>query len=1035
MTVINTNVGALQARTYAMAAGENMQKAMERLSSGLRINSAADDAAGLAVANKMESQLRGMNVAIRNSQDGISLVQTAEAGMSEISNMVIRMRELAVQMNNGVYTASDRENAQLEISALLAEVNKIAENTAFNDVKVLNGTYSADIRAGNTNVEVITVAIDSMRTDSLAATAPISVSNEASGTSENYTTTTSSATVSVTEGFRVNIAATTPSASGTALEKFANLTDYSGGTYALKDSDGNAVSGWTIDTSTGSIISSAQVDFDAVTAANNKKEFVREYSANGVTFKENITLNISQDTSKTLNRSATSTILVGKSDTLTINAVDPADVSGGAITYTSNTVSQGSLSAELAAFIDVAGNANGTFALTGTDAADFDLDTATGQITLKSSNNFTASASLTLTYTAENGDAFVETIVLTQDAYSASGDSQALSLNMGDSGDITFDVTSNSFVSDDFLAAVAAATGKGETVTYAIANSSNPAAIANTTTSATTYTIAQSDASTADHFEVVATFSGGGSFTETVTLTVADTTTASAVTAKTFDVSSDYTASATETTLPMTAQSGADGSIDLSSSSTSVSNEFLKALARAGAGGNLNVTSASTSLNGGVTGELGSGVTSINVDGGTVTAADQIVIQVRDASDVVLHTETIIAGVITGGTPFAIGTVAVEDKSTRTHTAATTALAIDLAAGKNLTFDLTSTEFVTQSLIDAAARITADADADTVAYKLSSAVNNINGNITSISGTSFVINSSAVDANDFVIEVFNGSDVYHTETVGITVTNVNATTSAASSDTASIANIATTLANAGGTTSAVGDAGVDSSNSVSVGTSDSTNGPSARAETALAVVEANSVEVKLAALSSEIGTYVAANTGGTFSLTGADKDLFTIGTDGNVTSKAGVDFEKPTDAGKNNTYNFEVNYTKGNDSFKEIVTLSVTNFVGDDGDTLKDVNLATQNGAATAVTILDTALNQISSSQAKLGAIQNRLQHNIDNLSMASMLTETARGRIVDADFARETSELSKQQILNQAATSMLAQANQSKQSVLALLQ
>ena len=484
MTVINTNVGALQARTYAMAAGENMQKAMERLSSGLRINSAADDAAGLAVANKMESQLRGMNVAIRNSQDGISLVQTAEAGMSEISNMVIRMRELAVQMNNGVYTASDRENAQLEISALLAEVNKIAENTAFNDVKVLNGTYSADIRAGNTNVEVITVAIDSMRTDSLAATAPISVSNEASGTSENYTTTTSSATVSVTEGFRVNIAATTPSASGTALEKFANLTDYSGGTYALKDSDGNAVAGWTIDTSTGSIISSAQVDFDAVTAANNKKEFVREYSANGVTFKENITLNISQDTAKTLNRSATSTILVGKSDTLTINAVDPADVSSGAITYTSNTVSQGSLSAELAAFIDVAGNANGTFALTGTDAADFDLDTATGQITLKSANNFTASASLTLTYTAENGDAFVETIVLTQDAYSASGDSQALSLNMGDSGDITFDVTSNSFVSDDFLAAVAAATGKGETVTYAIANSSDTAAIANATAGA-----------------------------------------------------------------------------------------------------------------------------------------------------------------------------------------------------------------------------------------------------------------------------------------------------------------------------------------------------------------------------------------------------------------------------------------------------------------------------------------------------------------------------------------------------------------------
>ena len=105
MTVINTNVGALPPGLISIKLMTAMQKSMERLSSGLRINSAADDAAGLAVANKMESQLRGMNVAIRNSQDGISLVQTAEAGMGEISNMVIRMRELAVQMNNGVYTS------------------------------------------------------------------------------------------------------------------------------------------------------------------------------------------------------------------------------------------------------------------------------------------------------------------------------------------------------------------------------------------------------------------------------------------------------------------------------------------------------------------------------------------------------------------------------------------------------------------------------------------------------------------------------------------------------------------------------------------------------------------------------------------------------------------------------------------------------------------------------------------------------------------------------------------------------------------
>ena len=89
MTVINTNVGALNARVAALGAQSGMEKAMQRLSSGLRINQAADDAAGLAVATKMESQLRGINMAIRNSNDGISLVQTAESGMGEISNMVI----------------------------------------------------------------------------------------------------------------------------------------------------------------------------------------------------------------------------------------------------------------------------------------------------------------------------------------------------------------------------------------------------------------------------------------------------------------------------------------------------------------------------------------------------------------------------------------------------------------------------------------------------------------------------------------------------------------------------------------------------------------------------------------------------------------------------------------------------------------------------------------------------------------------------------------------------------------------------------
>ena len=101
-------------------------------------------------------------MAMRNSKDGISLVQTAESAMQEVSNMVRRMRELAVQMDNGVYTAKDRDNAQLEINALLAEIDKVAANTRFNDVALLDGSYDKTIRSGNTNAETTRIRLNSL---------------------------------------------------------------------------------------------------------------------------------------------------------------------------------------------------------------------------------------------------------------------------------------------------------------------------------------------------------------------------------------------------------------------------------------------------------------------------------------------------------------------------------------------------------------------------------------------------------------------------------------------------------------------------------------------------------------------------------------------------------------------------------------------------------------------------------------------------------------------------------------------------------
>ena len=134
---INTNILAMTAQRNLSRSQNTMATAMQRLSSGLRVNSAKDDAAGLAIAERMNSQVRGMNVAIRNANDGISLAQTAEGGLNEIGSMLQRMRELAVQSANGTNSSSDRENLSLEYKQLALEIARISDTTKFNGVEII----------------------------------------------------------------------------------------------------------------------------------------------------------------------------------------------------------------------------------------------------------------------------------------------------------------------------------------------------------------------------------------------------------------------------------------------------------------------------------------------------------------------------------------------------------------------------------------------------------------------------------------------------------------------------------------------------------------------------------------------------------------------------------------------------------------------------------------------------------------------------------------------------------------------------------
>ena len=139
MTVINTNVSATLASNAINRNDRAMTTAMERLSTGLRINSAADDAAGLAIASRMRSQVDGLEQAARNANDGISMIQVAEGAVSEISNILGRMKELAVQSASGTYSATDRTALNLEFQQLIAEVDRISKNTQWNGMTILDG--------------------------------------------------------------------------------------------------------------------------------------------------------------------------------------------------------------------------------------------------------------------------------------------------------------------------------------------------------------------------------------------------------------------------------------------------------------------------------------------------------------------------------------------------------------------------------------------------------------------------------------------------------------------------------------------------------------------------------------------------------------------------------------------------------------------------------------------------------------------------------------------------------------------------------
>ena len=184
MPSINTNVAAIKARSNLDRVQREMDTSIARLSSGKRITRAADDSAGMAIAGRMESQIRGLNMSIRNAKDGQSLVDTQEGALQEVSAMLQRMRELAVQSANGIASDADRDYLQLEFTQLFNEIEAVSQNTKFNDTRVISGAsfnFYSDIDVAGADISV--TGMKAMATALMTSISSVSISSTQSATS------------------------------------------------------------------------------------------------------------------------------------------------------------------------------------------------------------------------------------------------------------------------------------------------------------------------------------------------------------------------------------------------------------------------------------------------------------------------------------------------------------------------------------------------------------------------------------------------------------------------------------------------------------------------------------------------------------------------------------------------------------------------------------------------------------------------------------------------------------------------------------
>jgi flagellin len=964
MTVINTNVKSLVAQSALAANNNKLATAMERLSTGSRINSAKDDAAGLAISTRMESQVRGLNAAVRNANDGISLLQTAEGAMDEIGNMLQRMRELSVQASSDVNNSADRAGLDAEVQQLKAEIDRVVSTTRFNDKKLLDGSLNGSLQVGAKAGETVEVNIANVSTLALGTVSGVSTTGaviEASFIGSQATPTVSQMTFGADGEFNFVLEVGIPSAGGTGTSETYNVR-------------GNVVNG------------SAQ---DIVDAINTK---IRGAQADGTAavpaVSDSIRATYNGRTVSIENLSGGKvTVASGSTLRTAASASGSFNASGVTATFTSVTGGTGSSNLQLGSANSAVTSfdaATQTSTIRGSNFAKFTVDSTAADLSATDKFNITLVSGGTTTVLTSSGVAASVGALVTNlradsdydsaDYYISKSATGVLKIERYDGAAFTVDSThlnssGGAKVGTAAYTLTALSVSAGSTLASAEITVNGP------------QTVSASAALTTDPNRVDLAFSGTASATSSVSLTL---------------VSGGVT-----TVLSTGVLTGVAAGDEV---------DFIIEKLRASSAYDATKYSVGKDNNNKIVVSRTDGADfQIDATAGTTT-------KLLLANGIDIVASTTLQPVNNSANPISMyldfmgqDTYSFKFRNETTSTSATTAITVDYTGTAS---NLTDIAAQVQSKLDTLATTTGKSNA----YDFNVTVENGRIRIDENNGYGFKLIDFASSGGGRI-----------SASLGVNELSSAGTTSALLDDTQA-AQIATTVANGLAKQTAVN---LEFNPGGTAGTFDTYS---------FEITDGHSTAV----ISDVYFQGQPATAGSDTAMLSAIKAaLVRSGMDSSITATQSSDVITLTNALGNelkiqnysSTQTTELKVSSGNSDTSGVTRYLDDNFASANGSVIRSVQITTSNGAQDAIGVIDAALEDLSSERSKLGALQNRLAHTIDNLTNISTNTSESRSRIQDTDYGQETAELARAQIIQQAATAMLAQANQSSQSVLSLLQ